>query len=105
MVDFIDEKERELFARAQLGSQTRQFLDSDLGRYLHGRAKQEIEQAQVDALEVDAVSWRWWRNRHKLLKLQMKAAVARQFLRWIIEAIQDGEIAFQELNEYRKEET
>jgi len=102
MVDFVDDKERELFARAQLGVKAREFLETDLGRYLHGRAQKEVEQAQVDALECNA--WSWW-GRRKLLKLQHKAGIARSFLRWIVEAIQDGEFAYQELSEYRKEES
>ena len=101
MVDFVDEKERELFARARIGEEARRFLESDLGRYLHGRAQKEIEQAQVDALECNA--WTWL-GRRKLLKLQHKAGVARSFLRWIVDAIQDSEVAYQELSEYRKEE-
>lgn len=100
MVDFVDEKERELFARAQLGTAARDFLDTDLGRYLHGRAQQEIEQAQVDALECNIRTW--W-GRRKLLNLQNNAGIARRFLKWIVEAIQDGEVAFQELSDYRKE--
>lgn len=100
MVDFVDEKERELFARSQLGVKIRDFIESDVGRYLQGRAQQEIEQAQVDALDCNPRTW--W-GRRKLLKLQDKAGVARSFLRWIVEAIQDGEVAFQELSEYRKE--
>lgn len=102
MVDFVDEKERELFARSSLGVKAREFLESELGRYLHGRAQKEIEQAQVDALECNV--WSWW-GRRKLLKLQNNARVARSFLRWIVEAIQDGEVAFQELTDYRSEET
>ena len=102
MVDFVDEKEKELFARASIGTKTREFLESEVGRYLQGRAQQEIEQAQVDALECNPCTW--W-GRRKLLKLQNNAGVARNFLRWVVEAIQDGEVAFQELSEYRKEES
>lgn len=101
MVDFVDEKERELFARSHLGVKAREFLESDVGKYLQGRAQQDIEQAQVDALECSP--WTWL-GRRKLLKLQHKAGIAKSFLKWIVEAIQDGEVAYQELSEYRKEE-
>lgn len=101
MVEFVDEKEKELFARSHLGVKVRDFLESDVGRYLQGRAQQEIEQAQVDALECNPRTW--W-GRRKLMKLQEKAGVARSFVKWIVEAIQDGEVAYQELSEYRKEE-
>jgi hypothetical protein len=102
MVDFVDEKERELFARTQLGLAAVDFLDTDLGRYLHGRAQKEIEQAQVDSLDCNTRTW-WGRRKHA--NLQNKALIARNFLKWIVEAIQDGEVAHQELSEYRKEET
>lgn len=101
-IEFVDEKEREFFARAQLGIKVRDFLQSDVGRYLHGRAKAEVEQAQVEALECS--TWTWF-GRRKLRKLQHKAAVARSFMRWAVEAIQDGEIAYTELKDYRTEET
>lgn len=97
-IEFIDEKERELFARGALGQQVLDFLASPVGRYLHGRAQAEVEQAQVDALEVNADSFF---GRRKLKKLQHRAGVARSIMRWCADAIQDGEIAYQELREHR----
>jgi len=100
-INFVDEKERELFARAELGVQAREFLDSPMGRYLQGRAQREIEQAQVDALECNPRTW--W-GRRKLLKLQERAATARYFVSWVVDALQDGNVAYQELKEHRQEE-
>lgn len=98
-LQFIDEKERLLFAEAQLGHQVLDFLQSPTGRYLHGRAKAEFEQAQVEALEIDPDSWL---GRRKLRKLRARAEFARHFLKWCVEAINDGEIATQEISNYRK---
>jgi hypothetical protein len=100
-IDYIDEKERELFARAQLSEQVKDFLVSPVGRYLHGRARQEVEQAQVDALECNVS--RWW-GRRKFNNLQQKAERARSLMRWLADAITDGEVAYQELRDYRREE-
>lgn len=97
-IEFIDQKERELFARAALSQQTLDFMASPVGRYLHGRAKAEVEQAQVDALEINPFSW--W-GRRKWRKLQHRADVARSFIKWCADAITDGEVAYQELKEYR----
>ncbi|HTS55217.1 MAG TPA: hypothetical protein VMH26_18260, partial [Burkholderiales bacterium] len=58
-VEFVDERERELFGAAVLAEDVRTFLRSHVGRYLHHRAKLEIEQAQVDALTVDPDGWSW----------------------------------------------
>lgn len=99
-VDFIDERERELFARAQLSQQVLDFLAGAVGRYLHGRARQTVEQAQVDALDCNIATF--W-GRRKFNKLQREADIARQFMKWCADAITDGEIAYQELKDYRKE--
>jgi|SRR6185503_5115617 len=98
---YIDEKERELFARAQLSEQVKDFLASAVGRYLHGRARQEVEQAQVDALECNVN--RWW-GRRKFNEIKQKAERAQSFMRWLADAITDGEVAYQELKDYRREE-
>lgn len=97
-INFIDEKERELFARAALGQEVQDFLASNVGRYLHGRARVDVEQAQVDALACDPDSF--W-GRKKLKKLRQKADIAKNFMRYCADAIQDGEIAYTELKEHR----
>ena len=73
-----------------------------MGRLLHHRAKLAIEQAQVDALEVDPDGWSWIRGRNKLRQIRQRAAVARAFISWISEAIIDGDDAARQLDEYRK---
>lgn len=97
-VEFIDNKEREYFARAKLGEDVLSFLRGPVGRYLHGCAKQELE-AHRDALEtcnIDSIF-----GRRKLRRLQKKADAARYFMQWCTEAIQDGDAAFQEIQDYR----
>jgi len=101
--DFVDEKERELYGRAVLGEEVRQFLRNDsVGQYLHRRAKLTIEQAQIDALDVDPDSFfGWFRAKRKLRKIRLEAAAARLFIQWMGDAIVDGNQAEKELNEYR----
>lgn len=102
-IDFIDEKERELFATARLGEDAREFLRAHpVGRYLHHRAKQQIQQAEIDALEVDPDGWSWLRGRTKLRQIRQRAAVARAFINWIADAIVDGDDAARQLDEYRR---
>jgi hypothetical protein len=102
-IEFIDDKERELFAVATLGEDAREFLRSHpVGRYLHHRAKQMIQQAEIDALAVDTDAWPHFRGRNKLRQIRERAAVARAFINWLAEAILEGDAASQELEEYRK---
>lgn len=81
----------------------RDFLESNVGRYMHGRAKAEIERCQVAALECDPGFglFRWGVGRRKLARLREEAAIADKFIRWCAEALIDGENAYTELKEYR----
>lgn len=102
-IQFVDEHERELFATAHLGEEVRAFLlTHPVGRLLHHRAKQQIKQAEVDALEVDPDGWSWFRSRSKLRQIRQRAAVAKAFINWLAEAIMDGDRAAAELEEYRR---
>jgi hypothetical protein len=103
-VDFVDDTERELFARAMMSEKVRQFLTSDpVGQYLHHRAKQQIGQAEIDALTVDPDGWRgWFQAKRKLREIRLRASVAKAFINWLAEAIVDGDNAGRELDEYRQ---
>jgi len=93
-IEFISPQEREYFARAHLGEEAIQFLNSNIGKYLHGCAKQEVDTLR-DALEEcnpDSIF-----GRRKIRRLQRKAEVARYFMQWCAEVINDGEFAFQQL--------
>lgn len=97
-IQFIDRTEQDYFAQAKLGEDVRVFLFSPVGRFLHGCAKQELENYR-DALEKcnpDSIF-----GRRKLRRLQKKAEAARYFMTWCGEAIQVGDMAYQNLEEYR----
>lgn len=97
-LQFVDERERLYFAQAHLGIEVHQFLGSNVGKLLHGRAIQEYEQAKEDLLKCNLGNWF---GRRKAQKLQQQAAIADRFMRWCAEAIMDGHAAEQELEEYR----
>lgn len=101
---FADEKERELFAEFQLGEEVRAFLLKDpVGRYLHGRAKTMVLQAEIDALQVDPDGWRGWLfARRKLRSIRQKAAVGKAFIDFLTDAITNGQNAERELDEDRE---
>lgn len=100
---FQDEKEREIFAVAELGERIRTFLLADpVGRYLHHRAKAQLLQAEIDAAEVDVDGLRgWFFARRKLRAIRQRRAVAQAFINWLSEAIIDGDNAAKELEDYR----
>ena len=97
-LEFVDSNERAHFARAQLGEQVREFLSQPAGRYLHGRAKQELQDAQELALDCNPDSFF---GRRKLKKIQQKAGIARAFMSWCADAITEGEFSFRELDNYK----
>lgn len=102
-IDFVDERERELFATVLLGEDLKEFLRvHPAGRYLHHRAKQTIQQAEVDALHVDPDSFGgWFRARIKLRKIRERAAAARMLIGWLGDALVDANQAEAALKEYR----
>lgn len=101
-VEFVDEAEREIFARAELGEHVRAFLLSNTGRYIHGRCKIQLEQAKEDMLTIDTERWWGIPGRRRMRKLQQQAEIARTIMKFLADAIVDGNHATVELDEYRK---
>ncbi len=97
-IEFVDEGERLHFAHAHLGNNVRTFLASQVGRYLHGRAKLELEEARDAILDCNPNSFL---GRRKINKIQRQAESAKLFIRWCTDAITEGNFAEQELESYR----
>ena len=95
-LEFISDQERIYFEQAKLGEDVIQWLNGPVGRYLHGVAKQEIEELR-DALE--ACNPESIFGRRKIRRLQKKAQAARYFMQWCTEAIQEAEYAFKQLDQ------
>jgi hypothetical protein len=102
-IDFVDEREHELYVVARLGEDVREFLRAHpVGKYIHERTKIMVKQAEVDALEVDPDGWSWFRARNKLRQIRHRADVARGMINLLAEAILEGDIAAEELESYRE---
>lgn len=97
-LDFVDSKERVLFAKAQLGEQAREFLATPVGRYLHGRAQQDMDDVKDQLLGTNVDSFF---GRRKFRRLQSKAECARMFMAYLVDAITEGEHAAVEFEQYR----
>ncbi len=92
---FLNAQEEVLFAEAMLGQQAIDFLNSDLGRVLRGYAMQEVQECKDKLLKTPV--WRW----RKIIKLQHRAAVAQQFVRFVQEALLRGRVAERNLESMR----
>lgn len=99
-IGFVSEQERQYFAEAVLGEEVRQFLQSSVGRYLHGCAKQEYDRCRDQMWDTDPYTPE---GKREWTKLRREAAAAAFFLRWCVEAIQRGDQAGVMLENYREE--
>lgn len=86
-----------LIAEAVLGRDAEEFLNSDLGRYLVGRANQE-EQEALDKL-ARVSSWR----RNRIKELQAEVWRARSVRLWLAEMVQAGRQAETQLDQTEEE--
>lgn len=83
----------ELFAEAMIGKDAEEFLASDIGRYVLGRAEQE----ESDAVEMLARVSPWRRSR--ITQLQNEIWRARAFKGWLAELVITGHQALSQLEE------
>ncbi|WP_286237984.1 hypothetical protein [Neptuniibacter halophilus] len=89
----IDRQMDFLFAEAKLGVEVETFLSSNVGRYITGRAKAELEEIQHEMLSMPA-----WREQ-SVKELQIKAKGLQQLMTWLDEAINNGRQSEQSLHE------
>lgn len=82
-----------LLAEAVLGRDAEEFVKSELGRYILGRARRERQEAQEKLNKV--ASWR----RRRIQELQNEIWRAEAFEGWLFEIIMDGRNAEKVLDE------
>ena len=98
---FINDAERIYFAEAIVGEETRQFLVSQTGRYLHGCAKQEFDRCRAEMFDFDPYTPE---GKKRYQQLKADAWAAQHFMQWCSEAIQRGDNAATMLESIRKEQ-
>jgi len=81
-----------LIAEAQVGQEAEDWLNSELGRYAVGCANQDIQEAMDQLKRVDPDDSKMIRD------LQLKITSRELAIRWIMEMIDRGNDAFQQLN-------
>jgi len=85
--------EQTLIAEAVLGRDAQEFLASEIGRYLLGRAQMDEREAMESLVSV-----KWWRRR-RIIELQSRIYRARSVRSWLAEIITDGRQAESVLEE------
>ena len=79
----VDPQERVLFADAVLGHEAQLWLKSPMGRFIAGRAKEELDDFVVWAMSADATAEEFPQRR-------ARALAARTLLAWTTEQIEAG---------------
>lgn len=98
-LEFINETERQYFAEAVVGEEVRQFLQSSVGRLLHGRAKAEYDECRDKMFSlVDPYTPE---GKREYLRLKAEAWAASKFMQWCAEAVLQGNEAEVMLNNSR----
>lgn len=89
-------KDDPLVRTAVLGKQIENFLDSDVGRLVAQRAADEID-ACAEILKKTSPRHFW--GRAKIERLQNKIAIAESVIRWLADAVTEGQQATQILED------
>lgn len=84
---------QQLYAEAILGKDAEEFVQSELGQFVIGRADQEIAEAMHELKNCHP-----WRTR-KIKELQNRIWRAEQFQGWLAELITRGRQAISQLEE------
>ena len=87
LLDSLDPESYGLFAEADMGRESHEFMASPIGRYLLGCAQQE-HQAAMEALKQTSP----WRRR-RITDLQNQAWRAENFMGWLRELVIRGRSA------------
>jgi len=82
-----------LFKEAKLGISVEEWLSTDVGRYVMGRAKGELSEISIDLLA--APEW----SSKTANDLRQRAAALQMLIGWLDEAISNGRISEAQLKE------
>ena len=77
----------ELIAEAELGEESRNFLNGNLGKCILGIAEQQVRQAQIALGEVDPD------DKKTIVSLQNEIKLGERFPSWLVELLKNGENA------------
>ena len=87
LLDGLDPDSRTMFAEAELGQQAQDFFTSDLGKYMIGCAKQDLEDAHIKLALTLPFRWR------RIQALQNDIRISKMFLLYMRDLIIRGKAA------------
>lgn len=90
-IEFTEERQVLQYAEAKLGLEIEDFLATNVGRFIVGRARQDIEEFTDWSLSEDA-------DPSEFAKRRAKALAARTLVGWLSEQVAAGLAAEQQLN-------
>lgn len=93
LLNTLDPESRSLYAEADLGRQAKEFMASELGRYMLGCARQDLEVAHQKLARTLPFRWR------RIQALQNDIRVAEMFLLYLRDLIIQGTSAEKQLEE------
>ena len=99
-IKFVNDQERQYFAEAMVGEEGNSFLNTTIGRYLHGRAKQVFDDCVKEMFDIDPYTPE---GKKKHAQLKQDAWCAQNFMKWCADAIIEGQQAATQLDAYRDE--
>lgn len=97
----MDEVERLYLAEVHLADAVREFLGTDVGSYLLGRAQEDMARAKDEMVRVNPF---WPGAKRKLARIQQDYRVAESFVQWLSESIQNGSVALAQLEAAQDDE-
>ena len=97
-IEFVNDQERQYFAEAMVGEEVNGFLNTTIGIYLHGRAKQVYNACIKEMFDLDPYSPE---GKKTYSRLKRDAWCAEHFMQWCADAIIEGQQAATQLETYR----
>lgn len=87
-------------AEHELGEKAKEFLGTELGKYINGCSLQDIDEAKDRLLEINPYDYKTLEElQNAIVSIQKGAKVAEGVRLYIAEAIQRGEQALHKLSE------
>lgn len=91
-----DEQFRVYMEEHRLAENVREFLRTPVGEYLLGRAEIDMHEAKEELVRINPHGWF---SRRKYAAAKARYEVAASFLRWLNEALVNGDVALAQIED------
>lgn len=97
----MDDELKVYLGEVRLGDRVREFIQTDVGQYLLGRAQIEMDEAKAAMVRINPF---WPRAKSRLAALQQEYRTAENFARWLNDALQNGDLALEQIRTLQEED-